>query len=486
MYTDGNVEVKPFLNMDKFNNTVVTLDCQEVPCFFAGAKETQFPWSKCRWRTKRPGFSLHQGVLNEKKNNPRKTGEWLFTYPPTYHFKYVATDYVQCTSCKNSCTIALKLVYKPDRTVEIKSKTTLLQHGSKEHKELRTEDDIRCQIIKLRDSTTPPMKPMQIFINLAPIYSNRMPSLSQISEIVKYEDRKAKRLINLSEFLEHENIIHYEENKNYFIIIIKSNPTAFQLFGKIVSDHTKTVGLAAQYKNNSERFPLWILCTQNEGYRTIPGFVIMSNIGTATILTRAILVITNYLKEQGFSYSAITMIDKDEVERQALVNNGIQVYLCEFHLMKLLKNNFKCFGVNFDVAVEKFKMIQRSSTLSQMKINATLFKAFCLEQGQEKLWKLIKREYLSVEWLSTWCDFKRIGLRQGLYNTNNTSEAWFKSLLRVYLGGHSYSYLKVIDIIIHKVFVVTDIRLGQSGPTKLNPSLKSIKKLKKLAEEIGR
>ena len=44
-------------------------------------------------------------------------------------------------------------------------------------------------------------------------------------------------------------------------------------------------------------------------------------------------------------------------------------------------------------------------------------------------------------------------------------------------------YLKVIDII-HKVFVVTDIRLGQSGPTKLNPSLKSIKKLKKLAEEL--
>src|SRR3990167_9660739 len=80
-------------------------------------------------------------------------------------------------------------------------------------------------------------------------------------------------------------------------------------------------------------------------------------------------------------------------------------------------------------------MIQRSSTLSQMKINATLFKAFwCLEQG-----KLIKREYLSLEWLNTWCDFKRIGLRQGLYNTNNTSEAWFKSLLRVYLGGHSYS-----------------------------------------------
>ena len=69
---DRNVEVKPLLIMDKFNYTVVTLDYQEVPSFFAGAKETQFPWSKCRWRTKRPGISLHQGVMNQKKNNPRK------------------------------------------------------------------------------------------------------------------------------------------------------------------------------------------------------------------------------------------------------------------------------------------------------------------------------------------------------------------------------------------------------------------------------
>ena len=47
--------------------------------------------------------------------------------------------------------------------------------------------------------------------------------------------------------------------------------------------------------------------------------------------------------------SAITMIDKDEIERQALVNNGIQVYLCEFHLMKLLKKKFQVVwrGIDF-------------------------------------------------------------------------------------------------------------------------------------------
>lgn len=471
--------------MGKFTHPMSTICYTQLPSFLAGMMEKEYPWSKCRWRTRKPGFCLNKGVTNEKKNNPRKSGDWLFVHSPSFFRKNVATDYLKCTSCLSGCNVSVKLEYKPNKMVVIKSENLILSHGVMDIIDSRADHVIRKEIITLRGSSMPPMRPMQIFINLANTHGSNMPTLSQISEIIKYEDRKNKQNFNLTSLLTNPNIVHYEENKRNFIIVIKSNPTAFNLFGASISNPDNIVGLDAQYKNNLERFPLWILCTQSEGYRTVPGFVMMSNSGTAAVLSKAIARIKQYLQDNGYHYRAITMIDKDEVERISLTQNGLRFYLCEFHLMKLLKKNFKCFGEKFNSAIEKFKDIQRSTSLTEMKVNSTLFKAFCIENQQEKVWKLIKKEYLCEMWLGSWCDFQRVGGRLGLYNTNNISEAWFKTLLRVYLGGHSYSYFRVLEIILHKVFVVADIRLGQNPPTRLNPTLKSIKKLKKLGNQLN-
>ena len=61
------------------------------------------------------------------------------------------------------------------------------------------------------------MKPMQIFINLVPIYSNA--------------DRKAKKLFNLSEFLERRCKYYYK--KVPFICTEKSSPQYKNNFGAL-------------------------------------------------------------------------------------------------------------------------------------------------------------------------------------------------------------------------------------------------------------
>ena len=64
------------------------------------------------------------------------------------------------------------------------------------------------------------------------------------------------------------------------------------------------------------------------------------------------------------------MIDKDEVERGALVANNLRYWLCEFHAMKALKPRIKKFDTNIASSVIcHHKMIARSTDENSLSHN---------------------------------------------------------------------------------------------------------------------
>ena len=106
------------------------------------------------------------------------------------------------------------------------------------------------------------------------------------------------------------------------------------------------------------------------------------------------------------------MIYKCSKERNAVINNGMKVLLCEFHLV-------------------------RRNT-----------KFHCRRKKKTRFWQYFETYWLRDEWLESRIDSERPGNRIGLYNTNNHCEAFFKKILRVFLGGgESRSPTAVLEIV---------------------------------------
>ena len=103
----------------------------------------------------------------------------------------------------------------------------------------------------------------------------------------------------------------------------------------------KLWGLDAQFKQNTDQLPLYVLCTQNDKFNTIPGFIFLLSSNTVKLVTLALKKIKNYLENLGVAFKAFIMIDKCEIERQAAANIGVRTLLCEFHAIKLIMKAWK-------------------------------------------------------------------------------------------------------------------------------------------------
>ena len=88
--------------------------------------------------------------------------------------------------------------------------------------------------------------------------------------------------------------IEPEDSENWFLIL-KSGPKTFEGFLDSVNSINGVVGLDAQFKNNVNRLPLWILCAQNSAMNTVPGYVIMGERNSAVLLSCAIRSIQAHL-----------------------------------------------------------------------------------------------------------------------------------------------------------------------------------------------
>ena len=104
--------------------------------------------------------------------------------------------------------------------------------------------------------------------------------------------------------------------------------------------------------------------------------------------------------------------------------------------------------------------------------------------SSSSLWKKLEADWLSDIWIDGWVDFGRPGDRRGLWNTNNASESFFKSLLRNYLGGQSYCASEVISTILGQVFPGCEDLLDNPSRRGKNPTLKRLEKIEKTARSL--
>ena len=78
--------------------------------------------------------------------------------------------------------------------------------------------------------------------------------------------------------------------------------------------------------------------------------------------------------------------------------------------------------------------IQRSFDLVEYEGIIEEFESWC-EAKSPNLVIYFRKFWFCSEWESGWIDMERPGSRIGLWNTNNASESFFKTLLRSFLGG---------------------------------------------------
>ena len=256
-------------------------------------------------------------------------------------------------------------------------------------------------------------------------------------------------------FSQHPNFISIYRENSEFVVVFKSNQNCFSQFCSKVGHINGVVGLDAQYKQNSEYFPLYILCSQNEHFNTVPGYVFMATSNSTKLVSTALLIIKTHLQDIGVIFNAYLMIDKCEIEQQAAEQNKIQIILCEFHTIKLIKTMWNKYIKDDHLQNELIillKDIARSQNEIERSINIFSFKIYCSQRNLFEFYDYMQKQWFSECWIDSWTDLNRPGNREGLYNTNNASESFFRSLLHRYCHNKKHAPHVVIEIILHHVF----------------------------------
>ena len=110
------------------------------------------------------------------------------------------------------------------------------------------------------------------------------------------------------------------------------------------------------------------------------------------------------------------------------------------------------------------------------------FANFCTANNQ-----MIFYTYISTwvnEWGSEWLDVGRKS-RYGIFNTNNPSESFFKTLLRGFLKGvTSFSPAEVLNIIVNDMIPVLQYKQSFHNDISKNPSFKQLASHQKHYEEV--
>lgn len=238
-------------------------------------------------------------------------------------------------------------------------------------------------------------------------------------------------------------------------------------------------GLDAQFCNNSLRRPLYFLCTQDPvTFRTIPGFILLLAKNDKIHLMEALGIVKDFLHSKNCCIKKF-MIDKCETERAAIKAVGGSIILCEFHCQKLISSKLKN-AKNYAVTIITIiKKIQRQQ--GEMDKNLSELNSVCHSAGLDQFYRWFQREFID-DWFLEWSDLGRES-RSGLNNTNNASEAFFKTLLRGFLKGiTTYSPAELLNIIQDEVIPVLEYKSTFSSTR--NPSYKKNKKYQQKCEKL--
>lgn len=229
------------------------------------------------------------------------------------------------------------------------------------------------------------------------------PPLPKIQQLVNYYTRKGNIGLNnteqLHKFLDFPVSSTYTvlwptlkkdfplDNTNWFIVL--SNPMLEEAVFKFGSD---LVGLDSVFKFSVEQFPLWLVVINCDGYGIACYFILGSH-SNEQVLSPALQFIqkrqNSLLKDKGLDtiWTPRFMIDKDQVEFNAVQSIDCKAYLCQFHYHKTWETTLK----------DKVKDLELRNQLS------TLLKVIEHSKSEEDLdsnLKLLKK--VSPPLVKTW------------------------------------------------------------------------------------
>ena len=320
----------------------------------------RFPqdWLKARWIQHAAGFKLLASAsvppgMKLNSSNPRLSGTWSLVVETPDSNTIVAYDYIMCngkmscTKIDDHCGMKFRISYYADGSCVLLAQNLVATHGlnfKSEPKLLRMTARTKLSVDKYVFLVRPNLQPSnvrRIMLSETPLYRDNpslVPTVPMISDYI-YRSRIKKR----KNVWEHcadlmkdypDQILHHPEEGEPRFALFRSPKRLFESFCANVSSSDSVVGLDAQFKNNYERMPVWVISSQDDDYHTIPGFVIVGESSNAKILTSAIAKVVSYLSEQGKSWKATTMLDKDKLEWKSLLDNGLKFIMCEFHVVK--------------------------------------------------------------------------------------------------------------------------------------------------------
>lgn len=447
------------------------------------------------WRS----YKLKQHfTIKGKVTNPRTTGSITFRKTQDEHIlNYVLIEYLGCTS-HVKCPVKIKFKhYCTPQQIMMCDITYVKENihsneSSTQQKKKKLHNPQVKEFVETTVDSTPQYAPNLLLIESERKFGNEKVPPLKIVQNWKRNFMKRKRMkrndIQMieDEFSDHSNFVKLYKKNQDFVVIFRSNNYSFKIFSDTVQKIGSVVGLDAQYKQNTKYYPLYILCSQNSNFNTIPGFIFMASANTVFLISKALEEIKLYLIQRGIIFNSTIMIDKCKIEKEAADQNKIPTILCEFHIIKLIKPIWNKYIINKDTQNEillNFKEIARSTSVDIRNINIFSFNSICISNKLFEFQNYMHENWLSEEWIETWTDLLRPGNREGLYNTNNASESFFRNLLHTHCLSRRHSPHTVIQIIVEQVFSRVDQQLQVARPNT-NPSLRDIEKAQKKGNKL--
>lgn len=127
------------------------------------------------------------------------------------------------------------------------------------------------------------------------------------------------------------------------------------------------------------------------------------------------------------------MIDHCNASRSAISNLGYDFLLCDWHAWRAIDAKINSIFKNEKMQKtikKKILLAQHSATMPQLSSRLENLQELISVEKKENFWKYLTNYYLGEPWCNGFVDVYRQFNRNGIGNTNNASETFFKTLLR--------------------------------------------------------
>ncbi|KAL6040452.1 putative High mobility group protein B3 [Balamuthia mandrillaris] len=223
----------------------------------------------------------------------------------------------------------------------------------------------------------------------AAIPKELLPSVAKIQDIIVYERRKQRGQ-------QGEQPLSRQERLQQ--ALSRETMRLLEMWGQDI------VGLDAIWKLSKAELPVWGLVVEDElGHLWPVGFLITNKAKAEAITFFLQLLQTKMAADfPDINWNPIIMMDKDRTIRKAAVDAD------QSAIMALLKR------------------VQHAPTEEEEEEALEL-----LESSFGDFYTYFKANWLSADWKDAWTTRSRPGFREGLYNTNNATEALWKKVVRL-------------------------------------------------------